>query len=74
MVLHATALGLTTCPPSRPFEVGSTPAPVRDDVLRGAMSPHLLLRVGWAPGPPFPPTPRRPIDETLTPLDPGRDR
>jgi nitroreductase len=72
VMLHATTLGLATCPLSQPLEVESTRAAVRDDVLRGAMSPHLVLRVGWAPGAPLPPTPRRPVAEVLTPLDEDR--
>ncbi len=70
--LHATTLGLATCPLSQPLEVASTRATVRDGMLQGAMSPHLVLRIGWAPGTPLTPTPRRPIDDVLTPLDPDR--
>jgi nitroreductase len=70
VMLHATTLGLATCPLSQPLEVESTRTAIRDDVLHGAMAPHLVLRIGWAPGSPLPPTPRRPIAEVLAPLDP----
>jgi nitroreductase len=66
VLLHATALGLATCPLSQPLEVGGTRAVVRDKVLGGTLSPQLVLRVGWAPtGPALPPTPRRPVDQTI---------
>jgi nitroreductase len=74
VMLHATTLGLATCTLSQPLEVEATRAALRDDVLHGAMSPHLVLRIGWAPGVPLPPTPRRPIAEVLTPLDPHQAR
>lgn len=67
VLLHATVLGLATCPLSQPLEVGSTRAMLQSRVLDGTLSPQLVLRVGWAPaGPPPPPTPRRPVDETIT--------
>ncbi len=66
VLLHATALGLATCPLSQPLEVGETRAAVRDQVLGGTLSPQLVLRIGWAPtGPPLPTTPRRPVDDTI---------
>jgi nitroreductase len=66
VLLHATALGLATCPLSQPLEVGSTRTVVRDRVLGGTLCPQLVLRVGWAPsGDPLPATPRRAVDETI---------
>jgi nitroreductase len=66
VLLHATTLGLATCPLSQPLEIGPTRVRVRDEVLGGTLSPQLVLRVGWAPsGPPLPATPRRPVDETI---------
>lgn len=66
VLLHATRLGLATCPLSQPLEVASTRAMLRDDVLGGTLDPQLVLRVGWAPaGPPLPPTPRRPLEDSL---------
>jgi nitroreductase len=73
VMLHATVLGLATCPLSQPLEVESTRTTLRDDILLGAMSPHLVVRIGWAPTAPLPPTPRRPISEVLRSLDLGRN-
>jgi nitroreductase len=66
VLLHATTLGLATCPLSQPLEIGQTRAVVRDKVLGATLSPQLVIRVGWAPtGPGLPPTPRRPVAETI---------
>ncbi|GAA0926196.1 Acg family FMN-binding oxidoreductase [Pseudonocardia zijingensis] len=66
VLLHATELGLATCPLSQPLEVDSAQIRIRDAVLGGTLCPQLLLRVGWAPaGPELPATPRLPIDETV---------
>ncbi|MBW0115092.1 Acg family FMN-binding oxidoreductase [Pseudonocardia abyssalis] len=66
VLLHATQLGLASCPLSQPLEVTSTRAMLRDDVLGGTLDPQLVLRVGWAPtGSPLPPTPRRALDDSL---------
>jgi hypothetical protein len=66
VLLHATELGLATCPLSQPLEVDWTRARIRNELVGGALHPQLVLRVGWAPpGPPLPPTPRRPINETI---------
>jgi hypothetical protein len=66
VLLHATELGLATCPLSQPLEVGWTRARIRNELLGATLFPQLVLRVGWAPaGPALPPTPRRPIDETI---------
>jgi nitroreductase len=55
VMLHATTLGLATCPLSQPLEVGRTRAVVRDQVLGGTLSPQLVIRIGWAPTGPAPP-------------------
>jgi nitroreductase len=66
VLLHATELGLATCPLSQPLEVGWTRAKIRDELVGGALHPQLVLRVGWAPpGPALPATSRRPIEETI---------
>lgn len=66
VLLHATELGLATCPLSQPLEVTTTRITIRDAVLGGTLCPQLLLRVGWAPlGPQLKPTPRRPIAQTI---------
>jgi nitroreductase len=66
VLLHATELGLATCPLSQPLEVETSRRVVQDDVLDGTATPQLVLRVGWASaGAPIPPTPRRRIDETI---------
>lgn len=66
VLLHATRLGLATCPLSQPLEVASTRVMLREEVLGGTLDPQLVLRVGWAPtGPPLPPTPRRPLDDCV---------
>jgi hypothetical protein len=68
VLLHATDLGLATCPLSQPLEVGSTYQKVRDVLLDGRLSPQILVRVGWAPREPVPLTPRRPVDEVCAVL------
>jgi hypothetical protein len=66
VLLHATTLGLATCPLSQPLEVDATRIAIRDTVLGGTLSPQLVLRIGWAPaGPDLPSTPRRPIGQTV---------
>jgi len=69
VLLHATDLGLATCPLSQPLEVASSRRVVQDDVLGGTAAPQLVLRVGWAPlGTPLRPTPRRMIDDMIKQL------
>lgn len=66
VTLHATELGLATCPLSRPIEVDSTRTAVRDTVLDGTVSPQLVLRIGWATADhSVAATPRRAVDETI---------
>ena len=67
VLLHATAIGLATCPLSEPLEVEGTRGLLRDQVLGGSVSPQLVLRVGWAPSgaEPVPPTPRRALADQV---------
>lgn len=65
ILLHATDLGLATCPLSQPLEVESTYRAVRDDLLGGRLAPQVLVRVGWGPRDPLPPTPRRPLSDIV---------
>jgi hypothetical protein len=66
VLLHATLLGLATCPLSQVLEVDDTRRVLRDDVLDGAISPQLVLRVGFpTSAAPLPATPRRPIANIL---------
>jgi nitroreductase len=66
VLLQATLLGLAACPLSQVLEVADTRRVLRDDVLDGAMAPHLVLRLGFTLAePPLPATPRRPIAELL---------
>jgi nitroreductase len=65
VTLQATVFGLASCPLSQVLEVGDTGEALRDHVLGGAMSPQLVLRLGWAPAPPLPATPRRPLTAVL---------
>jgi nitroreductase len=60
-LLGATELGLATCPLSQPLEIADTRRVIRDDVLDGAATPQLIIRLGWAPtsAAPLPFTPRR---------------
>lgn len=53
VLLRATQAGLATCPLSQPLEVPSTRRLLEEQVLGGALTPQLILRVGFAPsGPP----------------------
>jgi nitroreductase len=71
VLLHATELGLATCPMSRPLANGAGSVIAWDDVFAGGAAPQLVIRVGWAPlGAPPQPTSRRRIDELID--EPGR--
>ncbi len=65
VLLHATDVGLATCPLSQPLEVESTYRAVRDDLLGGRLAPQVLIRIGWGPQAPLLPTPRRPLDDMV---------
>jgi nitroreductase len=65
MLLHATDLGLATCPLTQPLEVESTYRAVRDGLLGGRLCPQVILRVGWSPQEPLPATPRRPLADVI---------
>jgi len=67
VLLAATTIGLATCPLTQALEVTATRELVRTDVLAGWGHPQFIARIGWAPisAAPLPPTPRRPITETV---------
>jgi hypothetical protein len=67
VLLHATLLGLATCPLSQVLEVGDTRRALRDDVLDAAMAPQIVLRLGFpASAAALPATPRRPVSEIFS--------
>lgn len=65
--LRATRAGLSVVPLSLPVEVEDVSRELRDIVLAGAFTPHLLVRIGWqAIGrSELPRTPRRLLSEVL---------
>ncbi len=65
--LEAVRDGLSVVPLSQVIEVPETRAALKQEILLGTASPHLLLRVGWqAIGrSQLPATPRRPLDDVL---------
>jgi hypothetical protein len=66
VLLHATDLGLATCPLSQPLEVRAVRDRLRDELLGGGLDPQLILRVGWVPHcAALPATPRRPLCEQI---------
>lgn len=68
VTLHATTLGLASCPLTQVLEVDATRRSLRDDVLGGAMSPQVVLRLGWGPQEALPPTPRRRLQDVVEPF------
>lgn len=66
-LLGATELGLATCPLSQPLEIADTRRVIRDDVLDGAATPQLIIRLGWAPtsAGQLPFTPRRDVRDVI---------
>ncbi len=66
-LLGATELGLATCPLSQPLEIADTRRVIRDDVLDGAATPQLIIRLGWAPtsAARLPSTPRRDVRDVI---------
>jgi hypothetical protein len=71
VLLAATRFGLATDPISQPLEVPATRAQLQSALLGGAAAPQVLLRLGWAPMStiPVPQTGRRPLADTIDPLD-----
>lgn len=67
VLLGATELGLATCPLSQPLEIADTRRVIRDEVLGGAATPQLIIRLGWAPpsADRLPGTPRRDVREVI---------
>ncbi|WP_040790580.1 Acg family FMN-binding oxidoreductase [Nocardia paucivorans] len=70
VLLSATALGMATCPMSEPLELPRTRDLIRGDVLDDIGYPQLIIRVGWAAtsADEVPVSPRRPLDEVVSPL------
>lgn len=66
--LRAIRAGLSVVPLSQPIEVDETRREVRETAFRGAVTPHLLVRIGWQAigrrG--LLRTPRRPVAEVLS--------
>jgi hypothetical protein len=75
VLLRATHFGLATDPISQPLEVPATRAELGGFLLHGAVEPHILLRLGWAPmsATPMPQTGRRPLADTIDATDLPRD-
>lgn len=71
VLLTATRFGLATDPISQPLEVPGQRARLRAEVLADAAEPQILLRLGWAPisAAPVPRTGRRPLSDTVDPMD-----
>ncbi|WP_432844997.1 Acg family FMN-binding oxidoreductase [Amycolatopsis sp. CA-161197] len=70
VLLTATSLGLASCPLTEPLEIRDVRRTVEEKVSGGTV-PQMVLRIGWAPvnADPLPATPRRDLDDVLTPLD-----
>ncbi|HWD03251.1 MAG TPA: NAD(P)H nitroreductase [Amycolatopsis sp.] len=69
-LLTATRFGLATCPLTEPLEVPDVRRTVEAKVSSGSF-PQMVLRIGWAPtnADPLPATPRRDVEDVLSPLD-----
>jgi hypothetical protein len=67
ILLTATHHGLAASPLTQPLEVGTTRTFVRDQIIRSAAHPQMLLRIGWPHThvTPLRPTPRRPLTEVV---------
>jgi nitroreductase len=67
--LGATRAGLGMTPASQVVEVESTRRRLRDEVLGGALYPHVVVRVGWPAAVPGNPaarrTPRRSLEDVI---------
>ncbi|MCZ2860592.1 Acg family FMN-binding oxidoreductase [Blastococcus sp. VKM Ac-2987] len=70
VLLTATRQGLATDPISQPLEVPGTRAQLRG-LLGDGGEPQVIVRLGWAPmsALPVPRTGRRPLADTIEPLD-----
>ncbi|MEV4603412.1 nitroreductase family protein [Amycolatopsis sp. NPDC049253] len=70
VLLAATSFGLASCPLTEPLEIRDVRRIVEEKVSGGTF-PQMVLRIGWAPvnADPLPATPRRDLDDVLTPLD-----
>jgi nitroreductase len=72
VLLAGTRAGLATCPLSQIAEVAEVRADIRKKMLHDTAWPQIALRIGWPATAEFPapPTPRRPIGESIEPLAP----
>jgi hypothetical protein len=66
---------VATDPISQPLEVPATRADLRAALLDDAAEPQVLVRLGWPPiaADLVPLTGRRPVDDTIRPLDAPSD-
>lgn len=70
VLLAATAVGLASCPLTRPFDGPLAAGPVQQSEDGPWLFPRLLIRVGWSPASalPVPASPRLPLEQVLTVL------
>ncbi len=68
IVLSATAMGLATCPLTKPLKNTRNRLALACEVFDGEAYPQMLIRLGWAPtnGDPLAPVERRSVGETIT--------
>jgi hypothetical protein len=74
-LLTATSKGLATCALTQPLEVEHTRRLIHEELLGGAWTPQVLVRVGWLPDTlqPLPHTPRQRLEDVLTTIAPEGD-
>ncbi|HSS68575.1 MAG TPA: nitroreductase family protein [Nocardioidaceae bacterium] len=67
VLLEATRLGLATAIDSQVLEMNSTRSVIEDKLLKGSLTPQVLLTVGWpSTADPLPATPRRPLGDIVS--------
>jgi nitroreductase len=73
VLLTATRAGLATCPLSQIAEIAEIRNDIREQILHHRGCPQIALRIGWPATAEFPapPTPRRPVAESVEPLASG---
>jgi len=72
VLLTAARDGLASSPLTQPLEVDDTREFIRSRIAtEQAAHPQMLLRIGWAPvdAEELPRTPRRPLEDVISPLD-----
>jgi len=71
--LTATLDNVAVVPLSQALEVDETRRELTSEVLGDLAYPQILIRIGWPvlDRDPLPPTPRRPLDETVVRISPG---